>query len=205
MESERSGANMPLPVLLDTDIGDDIDDAFALALLLNSPEIELLGVTTVFRNAPRRGALARKMLRLWKREDVEIGAGVSKPLLQPFSALRGGAQLGRQFEVLTGEDEISEDESAPPFGHAVDLMRRGAEAASPEAPVTFLCIGPLSNAALFCSLYPELLANVRVTLMGGLFAGDIGTARPSGTFCATQKPPPLCLIPACSPTSCRLM
>jgi inosine-uridine nucleoside N-ribohydrolase len=43
----------PIPLVLDTDIGDDIDDALALAIVLNSPEIELRGVTTVFRAAPR--------------------------------------------------------------------------------------------------------------------------------------------------------
>ena len=43
-----------IPIYLDTDIGDDIDDALALTIALTSPEIELRGVTTVFRDAPRR-------------------------------------------------------------------------------------------------------------------------------------------------------
>ena len=48
----------PVPVLFDTDIGTDIDDAYALALILRSPEIELLGVTTVSSDAVARARLA---------------------------------------------------------------------------------------------------------------------------------------------------
>ena len=51
-----------IPVILDTDIGTDIDDAFALALIINSPEFELLGVTTVSGDTAARARIAAKML-----------------------------------------------------------------------------------------------------------------------------------------------
>src|SRR4051812_48505868 len=84
-----------LPIILDTDIGDDIDDALALAIILNSPEFDLRGVTTVFRDAPRRAVLTRHLLEVWQRENVPVCAGCSKPLLQDFSP-----ELGSQFEIF---------------------------------------------------------------------------------------------------------
>ena len=63
-------------ILLDTDIGDDIDDALALALALEMPEMELVGVTTVFQNTEKRARIARKMLSLWGR-DVPVYAGIA--------------------------------------------------------------------------------------------------------------------------------
>ena len=64
-----------MKVIFDTDIGDDIDDALALALVLELPQIELLGVTTVFLNTDERARIARKMLKLWGR-DVPVYAGI---------------------------------------------------------------------------------------------------------------------------------
>ena len=58
----KPGATFLIPVLLDTDIGTDIDDAFALALVMRSPELELLGVTTVSGNTEARARLAAKLL-----------------------------------------------------------------------------------------------------------------------------------------------
>ena len=59
-------------VLLDTDIGDDIDDALALALILRSPEIALKGVTTVFGDTKLRACLATYLLHIYGRDDVPV-------------------------------------------------------------------------------------------------------------------------------------
>ena len=67
-------------VLIDTDIGDDIDDALALALALRSPEIELRGVTTVFGDTLKRAHLASHLLHVFGREDIPIAAGRQEPL-----------------------------------------------------------------------------------------------------------------------------
>jgi purine nucleosidase len=68
-------------VLLDTDIGDDIDDALALALILRSPEIELQGVTTVFGDTQLRARLAAHLLQVFGREDVPVAIGIEMPML----------------------------------------------------------------------------------------------------------------------------
>src|SRR5437588_12264280 len=67
-------------VLLDTDIGDDIDDALALALALRSPEIELQGITTVFGDTQKRAHLAAHILQVFGREDIPVAAGLQTPL-----------------------------------------------------------------------------------------------------------------------------
>src|SRR5262249_17841594 len=64
-----------VPILLDTDIGDDIDDAFALALALASPEIDLRGVTTVSGDAHTRALIACRLLHAVGRDDVPVAPG----------------------------------------------------------------------------------------------------------------------------------
>src|SRR5688572_10506214 len=64
-----------IPIILDTDIGTDIDDAFALALALASPEIELRGVTTVSADAYGRALIACRMLHNAGRGDVPVAPG----------------------------------------------------------------------------------------------------------------------------------
>src|SRR6266550_5657509 len=68
-------------VLIDTDIGDDIDDALALSLALCSPEIELLGVTTVFGDTQKRAHLAAHILAVFRHEDIPVAAGQQIPLM----------------------------------------------------------------------------------------------------------------------------
>lgn len=153
-----------LPIILDTDIGDDIDDALALAVILNCPEIELIGITTVFRNAPRRAVLAEHILQAWNRGEVPVCAGVSKPLLQAFEP-----QLGSQFEVLG--DEVLDQ----PTEHAVDFLiaETGAEEEEPpENPITILAIGPLTNIALAIAKEPRLVSCAKLVLMGGMWNSE---------------------------------
>src|ERR1700684_4246319 len=70
----------PIPVIFDTDIGDDIDDALALALALQSPELDVKGITTVFGDTQRRGQLARYLLKVFGREDIPVAVGIGNPI-----------------------------------------------------------------------------------------------------------------------------
>src|SRR5258708_31193306 len=77
----RSQSNSPKHlVLLDTDVGDDIDDALALALVLRSPEIELKAVTTVFGDTRKRAHLAALVLQTFGRDAIPRAAGLDVPL-----------------------------------------------------------------------------------------------------------------------------
>ena len=69
-------------IILDTDIGDDIDDAYALALLM-AENAKLLGITTVYRNAVQRAKIASRLTALWNRH-IPVYAGESYPEKQPL-------------------------------------------------------------------------------------------------------------------------
>lgn len=69
-----------IKIILDTDIGDDIDDAIALCFALGSPEFDLLGVTTVFGDVQTRARIARKLLCAAGRDDVPVHVGCERPL-----------------------------------------------------------------------------------------------------------------------------
>lgn len=143
-------------VLLDTDIGDDIDDALALALALRSPEIDLIGVTTVFGDTRLRARLAKHMLRIYERNDIPVAAGISTPIL-----LRHPPSGVPQAAILTsGEEQPISTHSGP------DLIIEKALAHSGR--LTLLCIGPLTNVATALLNEPRLFMAIRsIIMMGG--------------------------------------
>jgi purine nucleosidase len=152
----------PLPILLDTDIGDDIDDALALTVVLNSPELELVGVTTVFRDAPRRAILARQLLDMGGRGDVPAVAGCSEPLFPSWDKFPGGKSLGRQFEALDDSLQWTDTNRAVEF--IIDKVR---DFASRGERLTLVPIGALTNLALAFLWAPDIIPQCRVVLMGG--------------------------------------
>ncbi len=144
-------------VLLDTDIGDDIDDALALALILGSPEIALKGVTTVFGDTKLRARLAAYLLHLYKRDDVPVAAGMETPLLprQRPSGVPQAALLDDCI-VLPSLSDLSGPE----------LIVRTALAYPKQLVV--LCIGPLTNIARALLLEPSIHMTIRsIVMMGG--------------------------------------
>ncbi len=148
-------------IILDTDIGDNIDDALALALAVNSPELNQLGVTTVILNAPRRAALARHLLDELGQTSTRVVSGVSKPLLQAYDF-----QLGTQFQVL--QDDVWSDTT-----HAVDFLVGHAhveEELEADDLLTVVCIGPLTNIAVALVREPELISRISLVLMGGCWS-----------------------------------
>ena len=149
----------PLPLLLDTDIGSDIDDAVALAYLLAQPRCQLLGITTVSGEPHRRAALARALCRAAGRGDVPVHVGLESPLvaapLQPRAP---------QAEVLDA-DALTEFTNRPT---AVDFLRETIRARPGE--ITLLAIGPLTNLGVLFTLDPELPTLLKqVVLMGGAY------------------------------------
>jgi len=157
----------PLPIILDTDIGDDIDDALALTVALNSPEVEIVGVTTVFRDAGRRAILARKLLELMGRQEVPVFAGCSQPLLPDWDNFPGGQAVGRQFETLGADEKWSEPR------HAVDFLIETARSfAAQNRTLTIVTIGALTNAALALRLAPDIVPSCRIVMMGGKWGDD---------------------------------
>lgn len=153
-----------LPVLLDTDIGNDIDDAVALAYLARQPRCELLGVTTVSGDVQKRAALAEVVLRAAGREDVPIYPGRSEPLLKG----RGQPEVGQYETIRRLPHRLDREPDS-----AVEFLRRTIRSRPHE--ITLLTIGPYSNVALLFALDPEIPFLLKgVVSMGGRFFGTEG-------------------------------
>ena len=146
-----------MSVLIDTDIGDDIDDALALALALQSPELEVRGVTTVFGDTQRRGQLACYLLKVFGREDIPVAAGVEQPIQYRHrpSGVPQAALLDRSVVLPPLSSH-----SAPELIVETALAQHG--------PLTLLCLGPLTNIATALQLEPHLFMAIRrIIMMGG--------------------------------------
>ncbi|MCD6563785.1 MAG: nucleoside hydrolase [Thermoproteales archaeon] len=146
---------MPLKVIIDTDIGDDIDDALALALAVNSPEIELLGVTTVYGKVDIRAKLAAKILKEYKLSYIPIAKGFSKPLINPEPI-----HVPNQAKVLKPDETFSNILD----NDAVSLFKEIVES---EKEVYIITIGAMTNLATFILQYPELAKRIKVISMAG--------------------------------------
>ena len=142
----------PIPVILDTDIGGDIDDAYALALIIRSPELRLVGVTTVSGDAVARARLAAKLLATagshWA--DIPVYAGTS---------------TAPQYIAQT---EWAKDFASPTLHltGGVDFMRQQINAHPGE--ITLIAIGELTNIAALLNSEPGIGAKIKaIALMGG--------------------------------------
>ncbi len=150
-----------VPVLLDTDIGSDIDDAVALAYLLRQPRCELLGVTTVTGEPRVRAQLVDAVCRAFDREEVPIHSGAANPILVP--------QPQREVPQRTVlEKHAHRESSAFASNVAVDFLRETIRSRPGE--ITLLSIGPLTNIGLLYALDPEIPTLLkRHVMMAGLY------------------------------------
>jgi inosine-uridine nucleoside N-ribohydrolase len=162
------------PVILDCDPGHD--DAVALLLALASPEVDLLGVTTVAGNQTleKTTANALKVLDYVGRGDVPVAKGADRPLVRE-------AHVAADIHGESGLEgaELPEATRGPVPEHAIDWM--AATLASATEPVTLVPVGPLTNIGLFLARYPDLAPKVdRVVIMGGAIAE--GNVTPAAEF-----------------------
>ncbi len=147
-----------LKVLLDTDIGTDIDDAICLAYLLSNPDCELLGITTVTGEATKRAMIASAVCRALGKE-VPIFPGCEQPLLVPQKQ-----KVARQARVLSDWDHSH----SFPQGEAIEFMRKTIRAHPGE--VVLLGVAPLTNIALLFAVDREIPALLKgIVLMCGNF------------------------------------
>lgn len=149
---------MPQKIIVDTDIGTYYDDALAVLLACRSPELELLGVTTVYGDTNLRSRIARKVLNIAGRRDVPVCTGIGQPL-------RGEA-LMFGFEG-TGILEESDEDLPISKEHAVNFLIRSIM----ENPkqVTVVTLGAVSNLAVAYRMEPRIKDNLKeVIIMAGV-------------------------------------
>ncbi len=147
------------PVIFDTDIGDDIDDALALALALRSPELDVRAVTTVADDVESRTRLAWKELGVFGRRDVALAMGAPEPLADPMRVRKSA-----QFTILTSADTIPAEARTPAAAFIVDTLKKSQE------KMTLIAVGPLTNIALALKLDPSIKEKIeRIVMMGGAY------------------------------------
>ena len=158
-------------ILLDTDLGNDIDDSVCLAYLLGQKNCDLLGITTVSGEPVIRAMLTSALCKAAGRDDIPIYPGAGNPLLIPQKQA-----VARQARYLPQWPH----ETAFPAGQAIEFMRRTIREHPHE--VTLLGIGAMTNIALLFAVdaeIPLLLKNL--VIMCGTF-----TYRYKGEPCLTE-------------------
>lgn len=149
---------MAVPLILDTDIGTDVDDALALAFALRHPDIDLRAVTTVSADTVRRAHIARKLLHLAGRDDVEVAPGVGG---EPNPGRK--AWFGHEGEGLLSPDESFE---LSPRDAVTLLLEETA-----RSPVQVSTVGMQSNVAAALERDPSFAERLPyLAVMGGVFA-----------------------------------
>lgn len=147
-------------ILIDTDIGGDVDDALALALALNTPQVEVVGITNVYLANAWRAGVTKELLRVYGREDIPVCTGAEKPLIGWW-------------------DESRIPNSSPDYGeyrgeklpHAADFLIQKAEEID---DLILLAIGPLTNVGIALAKAPHIAKRLNIYLMGG----QVGKAHP---------------------------
>lgn len=158
-----------VPVLFDTDIGSDIDDAVALAYLLKQPHCDLLGITTVTGEPEKRAMLVDAECRAFGRNEVPIFSGAARPLI-----------------IEQRQPTVPQASILPKWPHrdsfasntAVDFLRQTIRAHPGE--ITLLSVGPLTNIALLFALDPQIPTLLKQhVMMGGHYLNRAYGAGPT--------------------------
>jgi len=147
-----------IPVVVDLDIGDDIDDSFALALLLASPEFELRGISTAWGDTALRARLVKRLLRELGRDDVPVAEGIGTKSQTAFT----------QARWASGPHRPGVADSAPSSARIASVDFLLGQAARQPGELTLLALGPLTNVAAAIRRDPQGFRQFKqVVLMGG--------------------------------------
>jgi inosine-uridine nucleoside N-ribohydrolase len=138
-------------IIIDTDIGDDIDDAFAVALALRSPELQILGITTTFRDTEARAKLVDRILREAGRQDIPVAVGIHTD-----------AKIGMSQRPYAEGGHFARASHPAAVDFILEQIRRN------PGEITLVCIGPLVNVGPLIDRDPQTFRKLkRVVMMGG--------------------------------------
>ncbi|MEX0776875.1 MAG: nucleoside hydrolase [Phycisphaeraceae bacterium] len=166
MSDDTSHAAAPVPILIDTDAGDDVDDVLAIAFAARWGRVDLRGVTTVGWQPEDRARLVRKVLDAAGAANVPVAAGSARPLspqtAEVFARYSGPGKLNH-CDVVTPEER---QRYAPVAEHAVDMIIRMVRGMPGQ--LTLVCIGQLTNIAAALKKRSDLAGQIKaIALMGG--------------------------------------
>jgi inosine-uridine nucleoside N-ribohydrolase len=138
-------------IIVDTDIGDDIDDAFALALALRSPELQIMQINTTFGNTALRSQLLDRFLSAIDRSDIAISTGAQTSVVNNFS----------QQRYAEGSVKLTAPRPDAVTSTLENIRKYPGE-------ITLIAIGPLFNIGAMIDKDPETFHKLkRVVVMGG--------------------------------------
>ena len=152
-----------IPVVLVTDIGTDIDDTWALAMILRSPELDLKFVLTDHADTRYRATVAAKFLEASGRGDVPVGLGYPESMGDDSKNL---APWVKDYELGKYPGKIHEEGVKA----MIELIEKSAE------PITVIAIGPVPSLARAIGQAPDLAAKCRFVGMYGSFDKGYGDA-----------------------------
>lgn len=167
---------MPIPIILDTDIGGDIDDTWALAMLLRSPELDLKMVVTATGDTPYRARVAARLLEVAGRSDVPVAIGLHQAPAPEAEGPPDDVLARPQAPWVEGYDL---DDYPGPVHHDGVAALIDALMTAPE-PVTLIAIGPLPNIAEALKREPGIVEHVArfVGMHGSVRVGYGGSSSP---------------------------
>ncbi len=198
---QPAAAQARMKVVLDTDIGTDIDDGWALGYALKSPSFDLLGVTVSDADTPKRARVACKLLHRLGRTDVPVAVGRQTPAVPPDRV---------DYQFTWAEDFTA---YAPVDMPAVEFLARTIRRYPGE--VTLIAVGPLQNIGDLVRQHPDVIPLVkRVVLMSGSIGANAGSPGPVAEWNVKLAIPeaqavyaaawPLTIVPLDSTTYVRL-
>jgi purine nucleosidase len=145
-------------IIIDTDIGDDIDDALAISFAVKSPEIDLIGVTTVWKDTAARARLSKRVLQMLGREDIPVYIGSRQPLIGKVD----DHEIPNQYSE--DMDGISVNTERDAVDYIIDTLMKS------EGEISLVTIGALTNIALAIVKKPEIKNKIkRIVMMGGAY------------------------------------
>ena len=158
----------PIPVIFDTDIGTDIDDTWALVMLLKSPELDVRLITTDYGNTVYRAKIVARFLELAGRTDIPIGVGIRE------NEEEGGqAAWVRDYDLGTFPGVVHED--------GVQALIDAVMAS--DETITLIAVGPPPSLAAALEREPRIAGKLRlVGMFGSLQRGYGGQPEPSAEW-----------------------
>ena len=166
----RPGATAPspIPVIFDTDIGDDIDDTWALVMLLKSPNLDVRLITTDYGNTVYRARVVARLLEVAGRTDIPIGIGN-----------RENENEGAQAEWVSDYDL----KSFPGTVHEDGVQALIDTTMASDEPLTLIAVGPPPSLAAALEREPRIASRLRLAGMyGSLRRGYGGRAEPDAEW-----------------------
>lgn len=152
-------------IIVDTDIGDDVDDVLALAFALSCPQLDVRAITTVTPGSTKRAGIVRHLLKTTGCEHIPVAAGIELPMR---------ALTTEEQDWMTSESKLNYYGAVPESEHDVDQVDENAASLiirtveQHAGDIGIVAIGPLSNVALALRHRPSIASKISwIAVMGG--------------------------------------